>query len=75
MARFQKTLGFAFEVFGRASGHCASKGITKAIGFSSAGIFEMSRHHVENPVPLPLRGFNEIETQPPVQACVPTGDT
>ena len=23
----------------------------------------MKRHHVENPVLLPLRGFNEIETR------------
>jgi len=28
----------------------------------------------ENPMLLPLRGFNELETPPPVRASVPTGD-
>jgi hypothetical protein len=71
---FRKPWTFAFELSGRAARQRKQR-ITQTIGFLPGGFFERGGIISENPVLLPSRGFNELETPPPVQASVPTGDT
>jgi hypothetical protein len=75
MARFQKTLDFLRSSYSGEPHGSVSKELRKRSVFLPEGFSERGGIISENPVLLPSRGFNELETPPPVQASVPTGDT
>src|SRR6202790_1803864 len=74
MARFEKTLDFCVRAILANRTHCASRVLRNRSGFCLADFLRWGGLMSENPVLLPLRGFNELETPPPVRASVPTGD-